>query len=150
MLEIGCWDGGTLREWLTQHTPDLVVAVDLDHVNREAYGGWKHSDTELVLYTGQSQDGPQVEAMQRHAPYDWVFIDGDHGDWGVTTDVKTCLPLVAPGGLMLLHDIEAGTDFTGTYPPRKELHRLALEHDTWEYTDPTRMPWAHGIGVIQL
>ena len=151
VLEIGCWDGGTLKHWLTEHTPELVVAVDLEHRNREHYDEWRSPKTDLWVYTGQSQDAPQVEAMRSHAPYDWVFIDGDHGDWGVSVDVETCLPLVREGGLMLLHDIEAGTDFGGDmYAPRKELLKLAEDRETWEYVVPERQPWAHGIGVVQL
>jgi len=130
----------------------VVVAVDLEHVNRGYYDEWRNPNTELFLYTGQSQDPPQVAAIQAHAPYDWVFIDGDHGEWGVSTDVETCLPLVREGGLMLLHDVEAGTDFGGDmYPPREELQKLAAQgYETWEWVDPERMGWAHGIGVVQL
>jgi predicted O-methyltransferase YrrM len=151
VLEIGCWDGGTLREWLTQHTPDIVVAVDLDHRNRGSYHEWTHRDTQLVVGVGQSQSTSMIELMRRNAPYDWVFIDGDHGDWGVMTDVATCVPLVRVGGLLLLHDIEAGSDFSGDYPPRLELRRLAVDRETWEYVDNEQMwPHAHGIGVVQL
>ena len=152
VLEIGCWDGGTLKEWMTNHTPEVLVAVDLEHRNRDAYESWRHPATSLYWYAGQSQDASQVAAMQSHAPYDWVFIDGDHGEWGVSTDVQTCLPLVRKGGLMLLHDVEAGSDFGGDmYPPRVELRKLAEKgYLTWEWVDPQRMPWAHGIGVVQL
>jgi predicted O-methyltransferase YrrM len=151
VLEIGCWDGGTLKEWLTQHTPDIVVAVDLDHRNRDAYPEWTHRDTQLVVGVGQSQGTPMIELMRRNAPYDWVFIDGDHGDWGVMTDVDTCRPLVRAGGLMLLHDIQAGSDYAaGDYPPRKVLQRMSVDHETWEYVEAGSHPWAHGIGVVQL
>jgi spermidine synthase len=38
VLEIGCWDGGTLREWLTaKPAPELVVAVSLEHRQPERY-----------------------------------------------------------------------------------------------------------------
>ncbi len=152
VLEIGCWDGGTLKEWMTQHTPEVLVAVDLEHRNRDAYPEWLHPDTSFYRYDGQSQDAAQIASMQSHAPYDWVFIDGDHGEWGVSTDVQTLLPLVRKGGLMLLHDVQAGTDFGGDmYPPRAELQKLAAAgYETWEWVDPEPMPWAHGIGVAQL
>lgn len=151
VLEIGCWDGGTLREWLTLSLPELVVAVDLNHRNREMYDRWRDLATDFHVYTGRSQDAPQVEAMRAHAPYDWVFIDGDHGDWGVTSDVNNTRDLVAPGGVMLLHDIEAPTNYEGygCYPPLKMLERFAEEgFHTERFVDEKPEPWAHGVGVV--
>lgn len=150
ILEIGCWDGGTLREWL-QNAPAgaTVVAVDLEHRNAEAYEAWRKPDTELHLYTGKSQDEAQVAAMQRHAPYDWVFIDGDHGTWGVTLDVQNTKPLVAPGGLMLLHDITPPID-SPSYPPLDVFRELSAELKTWAFQYDEPRPWSAGIGVVQL
>ncbi len=152
VLEIGCWDGGTLKEWMTASPPHVLVAVDLEHRNHGAYEDWLHPDTSFYWYADDSKSERAVKMMQSHAPYDWVFIDGDHGDEGVAADVRNCLPLVREGGLMLLHDVQAGTDFGGgDYGPRKELHKLAAEgYETWEWVDPEPMGWAHGIGVVQL
>ena len=99
VLEIGCWDGGTLKVWLQEAEPELVVAVDLWHRNSDAYEEWRKPATVLRLFTGQSQEQDQVGSMQAHAPYDWAFVDGDHGDWGAREDVRNVLPLVRPGGL---------------------------------------------------
>lgn len=89
-------------------------------------------------------------AYNADAPYDWVFVDGDHGEWGVSIDVATCVPLVREGGLLLLHDIDGGTHYDGDYPPRQQFRSLAETHETWEWVSPEPMPWAHGIGVVQL
>lgn len=150
LLEIGCWDGGTLKVWLENAAPNAtIVAVDLEHRNAAAYEEWRRPDTTLHLYTGSSQDRVQIEAMQTHSPYDWVFVDGDHGDYGVRTDVDTCLPLVASGGLLLLHDITPpeGMD---SYPPGDVLAELGQTYSTWTYQDLAPAPWARGIGVVQL
>ena len=152
VLEIGSWDGGTLKEWLTQHKPDVVVAVDLEHRNREAYEGWRHPDTILYLYDGQSQEASQIAAMGSHAPYDWVFIDGDHGHDAVAEDVANCLPLVRPGGMMLLHDIVEAVGYEKT-GPRRVFESLRGTHELTEIeTEPNDYPpdSAHGIGVVQL
>ncbi len=151
VLEIGCWEGGTLREWLREGAPDIVVAVDLQHTHEKLYWGWRQEQTALHVITGASQTAPVLEQMQAYAPYDWVFIDGDHGDASVRSDVANVMPLVAPGGLMVLHDIEAGTDYTGTYPPGLVLAELDREgYRTAAYIDPARLPWAHGIGVVWM
>ncbi len=151
VLEIGCWDGGTLKEWMTAHTPDVLVAVDFDHRNRDQYPEWLHPDTNFHCYAGDSQSDPVIESMRSHAPYDWVFIDGDHGDAAVAADVQTCLPLVRKGGLLLMHDVRAGSDYGDDYGPRKVLRNLANQGFlTWEWVDPAPSLSAHGIGVVQL
>lgn len=150
VLEIGCWDGLSLKAWLTEADPELVVAVDLEHRNRGDYDAWVKPGTELVLYTGMSQAQEQAEAMQKHAPYDWVFVDGDHGDWGVRTDVETCEPLVKPGGYLILHDITppAGTE---SYPPGVVLAEFeARGRHVQRFEDPKPETWSHGIGVVHL
>lgn len=151
VLEIGCWDGGTLREWLTQLTPEIVVAVDLEHRNPKAYERWRQPETELVVITGSSWDAKVVKQIRAHAPYDWAFIDGDHGDYGVRRDVATVRPLVSPGGHMVLHDIQAGSDFDGVYPPGvvlAELEAAGYETERFVFSNPQR--WSHGIGVVRM
>lgn len=150
VLEIGCWDGGTLLRWLTEHTPRMVVAVDLEHRNRAAYAAWRDPSTTLHVYTCSSLGDEGQAAITRHAPYDWVMIDGDHTDHGVRVDVATCLPLINPGGVMLLHDITppGGMD---SYPPGvvfTELRERGYRTET--YADPAPAPWSRGIGVVHI
>ena len=151
VLEIGCWDGGTLREWLTKHTPEVVVAVDLDHRNRDAYQEWRHPDTSLHLYVGHSQDDAQIAGMRSHAPYDWVFIDADHDEEPVRSDAEVCYSCVRPGGLMLFHDIVPGPGLPVPGPGivLEELRQAG--HKVREIVeDPGGWEWAHGIGIVQL
>jgi len=151
LLEIGCWDGGTLREWLTNARPkSTIVAVDLEHRNRAAYDEWRKPDTNLILGTGSSQSDEMIALMQAHAPYDWVFVDGDHENWAVRSDVNVTLPLVKPGGVLLLHDITppAGMD---TYPPGEILGEFGTNgYVTEKYADLEPAPWARGIGVVHV
>jgi len=151
VLEIGCWDGGTLREWLqAAEPPALVVAVSLEHRMPEQYEGWRQEGTQLVVGTGMSQEQPMLELMAEHAPYDWAFIDGDHGDWGVSHDVANVLPLMASGGVMLLHDVTPPEGWD-TYGPLNEFRKLQEQgYRTEVYDVPERYPWSAGIGVVYL
>ena len=147
VLEIGCWDGGTLQHWLAV-CPDVVVAIDPDHRNPDAYPDWVLPGTDLIIGHGKSQDEDMVSLMQEWAPYDWVFIDGDHSVPAVAMDVHNTTQLIAKGGVMLLHDItqtETAADETG---PMREYKRLLETHrgETFECGD--RFPWTAGIGVI--
>jgi predicted O-methyltransferase YrrM len=148
ILEIGCWDGGTLREWLSLQ-PAVVVAVDPAHRNAGSYAEWTDSGTELVLGFGLSQSAEMVGLMGEHAPYDWAFIDGDHGYPAVRADVANVLPLMADGGAVLLHDItpEDGEDSTGPGEVFAEL--AASGYTTGEIvSDPFTS--SAGIGIVYL
>jgi predicted O-methyltransferase YrrM len=49
--------------------------------------------------------GKSIEVVKRlGGPVDLLFIDGDHSYEAVVTDLKTYLPKVKAGGLLILHD----------------------------------------------
>lgn len=148
VLEIGCWDGGTLREWLST-LPDLVVAVDLHHRNPGAYPGWKKPGTDLQVITGDSLSDPVIETIRSFGPYDWAFIDGDHSQRGVCTDVATALPL-NPGGRLVLHDIIPANRYR-TSPPGDVADEFEAQgYRVHRFIDTEVHPWEHGIAVIEI
>ena len=104
VLEVGCWDGGTLWHWL--HNSDTVVAVD-DGMNRaEHWIKWSNDlGTALHLIQGKSQDPKVVDAAFEYGPYDFLFIDGDHTYDSVRQDWDNYSPMVRGGGIIALHDI---------------------------------------------
>lgn len=150
VLEIGCWDGMSLRAWLQEAAPALVVAVDLEHRNRIFYDAWRKPGTDLHVYQGDSMSDEMIAAIREHGPYDWVFVDGDHSDTGVGSDVAVCLPLIRPGGRLLLHDItpQAGN---ASAPPGVLLGALEMDgYRVRRFEDPKRETWTHGIGLVEL
>jgi predicted O-methyltransferase YrrM len=151
VLEIGCWDGGTLREWLQAATPpEVVVAISLEHRQPEAYAGWTQEGTKLVVGTGDSTSDEMKEIIQQHAPYDWAFIDGEHAYSYVREDCNTAEPLMVTGGVLLLHDItpSVGLDSCGPLEVFKEYQALGWETEVIEVGE--RKPWTQGIGVVYV
>lgn len=153
VLEIGVFYGGTLREWLANAAPNAtIVAVDPEHQNPNAYAGWRKPSTKLFILKGRSQD-LSVE-IAGYAPYDWVFIDGDHTQDAVDADLALALRLTGPGGTILIHDI-AAEGFPPT-PPRIAFDRITaagyLITSEIVETPPTEYGAenGHGIGVVQL
>ncbi len=151
ILEIGCWDGGTLKEWLAGNPrPQKVVAVSLEHRQPEAYAKWTQPGTDLVVGTGDSATAPMVELIRLHSPYDWAFIDGDHGYQAVNHDVAVVMPLIVKGGVLLLHDITPSTDGTHCGPLQVFEELQADGHRTEVFDVEERYPWTAGIGVVYL
>lgn len=78
---------------------DVCRAGVHEAVGDEAYKRWG-------LAAGYSYDVVRMRSGYAIAnnPFDVLFIDGDHRYEGVRRDVDDWLPLLAPGGYMLLHD----------------------------------------------
>jgi predicted O-methyltransferase YrrM len=128
VLEIGCWDGGTLFLWSRVAASDaLLVTVDI--------GGGPFGDASplAVLCRGMAAAEQRVTTLfgrNSHAastfaeirgvladrPVDFLFIDGDHSYAGVRQDFETYGALVRGGGLIALHDITPGRDPTIEVP----------------------------------
>jgi len=158
VLEVGTWQGGTLREWLVNAAPEAeIFALDLEHPNEDAYMDWM-TDSTLTIYRADSQEPAGRQFIVQNAPYDWVFIDADHGYGCVSNDVQTCLPLIREGGHLVLHDIVPPKGDSSWpydwYGPGKCLDELeAAGHRVKRIVDQ-RLSWgsadAHGIGVVYL
>ena len=134
ILEIGSFMGGTCYAW--RATGAAVWSVDLN-------GGAAHGAAAIV---GDSHDARTRAAAAAHAPYDVVFIDGDHSHAGVKQDLADYAPL-APNGLVALHDIVRRHD-----EPSIEVWRLwaQLPASQRRRAIITRPPTWGGIGVLYL
>lgn len=152
ILEIGSWQGGTLRVWLDS-APQRVVAVDLNHQSAEQYPDWRRDPTELEVIEGDSQDRAIKLLILRLSPFDWIFVDGDHRPGEALSDVTLGIEAAASGALLLIHDIVTCWDVAlggWTEGPRLAFEQAREGRESWEYVDPEPMRWGHGIGVVQL
>ena len=107
-LEIGNAAGGTTLFW--RALAPLVVSIDLEPTGS---GDGKFpldrlDDVEFIF--GDSHDQETLRQAEEFAPYDFLFIDGDHTTEGVRKDYDMYAPLVRKGGIVAFHDwgYEAG------------------------------------------
>ena len=112
-LEIGTARGDTFHEIVSQMpNGSKAVAVDYpengwglsgsQHQLREVSKDLKKKGYEINLIWGDSRHGGVIKNAQKHAPYDLVFIDGDHTYEGVKADWENYGHL---GRIVAFHDI---------------------------------------------
>ncbi len=101
-----------------------MTSVDIVDVNRAADAPWKQlklarSPEEFAAKLGCAgqaafHTGPSLDFMRgTKEKFDLVFLDGDHSAHAVYQEAGAALSILAPGGVILLHDY---------YPEAKALY----------------------------
>jgi len=161
VLEIGTASGGLLFLLARVAAPTAhLISVDLPG---GSFGGGYHY-WRAPLYRSFAQPGQRVSLIRGNShcletwsrvhalldgeQLDLLFIDGDHTLEGVQADFCLYRPLVAPGGLIALHDI-----VPASRQPEVQVHtfwgKLRPTYDTSEFiASPSQE--ACGIGLIHL
>ncbi len=116
-LEIGNFCGGTTLFWQT--LAPLIVSIDLEPANHEdgQFPCGRLSDVKFILGDSHAQE-TRLRA-EEFAPYDFLFIDGDHTREGVRMDYEMYAPLVRRGGIVGFHDWGYESGPPSHYPIRE-------------------------------
>lgn len=103
-LEIGVAAGGTAFIFDHFFKPDYLVLVDDNKHHKTGLRAdiLKHVPTHEII--GRSSDEACVASAAALSPYDVIVIDGDHLYAGVKIDTLLYLPMLRPGGFLVLHD----------------------------------------------
>lgn len=152
LLEVGTYCGRSTILLADAARAAGVTALTVDHHrgSEEQQPGWEYHDPEtvdpelgvmdtlpafrrtlhragleehVVALVGRS---PQIASLWA-SPLALVFIDGGHTDEHATADYEGWAPHVAPGGLLVIHDVfpDPADEFTGQAPYRVYLRALA-------------------------
>ena len=113
-LEIGVFVGGSLYQWIKRMKKGMVVALDAPGRS----WGMPHSDSQeewlnwgkiygirVFPVLADSHDPYTVSIVHNFAPFDFMFIDGDHSYEGVRADWINYRHMIRKGGIMAFHDI---------------------------------------------
>lgn len=153
-LEIGTAAGGTLFIW-SQLVSQRVISCDLEDMQakRELYrhfppGG---SNCRVTLLSGDSHAPAfrqRVEQSLDGEDVDFLFIDGDHSEEGVTADFVDYRHLVRPGGIIAFHDIVENQPLESNQVFRL-WDKIRDQYDTREFIND-RSQCGFGIGVLRV
>jgi predicted O-methyltransferase YrrM len=160
VLEIGTARGGTLFLFCQNAAPDAtLVSIDLPHgINGGGYPEWKSSiyesfsqpDQKVVLLRGNSHDDAMKQELLRQMgpePFDLIMIDADHRYEGVKRDFELYAPLVAPGGVIVLHDVLPNT-FDAEIQVDRFWNEVKAVHDAEEIVQNPQQG-CMGIGLVR-
>ena len=150
LLEVGTYCGRSTVLLADAARRAGLVALTVDHHrgSEEQQPGWEYHDSSLVdpevgrmdtlprfrrtLHAAGLEDhvialvgrSPQVAAVWG-SPLGLVFIDGGHTDEHATGDYEGWTPHLAPGGLLVVHDVFPDPADGGQAPYRVYLRALA-------------------------
>jgi cephalosporin hydroxylase len=156
-LEIGTNQGGTFYCWTCISNHGIRISVDIPHGNFSAhefdeikrnkilsgYPGYCH------FISGDSHEKStlvEVENLLKGEKLDFIFIDGDHTEEGVTQDFLMYKDLVKDGGWIGFHDIKSSY-FHHTNNCFVDKLWSKLNGDKVEFIDNSN--GFGGIGLIQ-
>lgn len=154
ILEIGTARGGTLLIW-SQLASEKVISCDLRdmRVQGELYRALPPpgSKCKVTLLSGNSHEPAfkqRVAEALAGRQADFLFIDGDHTESGVTADFSDYKEFVRPGGIIAFHDIVESQPL-----PTNQVYylwkRIKNEYPTEEFVnDPNQCGF--GIGIIRV
>ncbi|MDP3723840.1 MAG: class I SAM-dependent methyltransferase [Candidatus Omnitrophota bacterium] len=112
VVEIGSFCGAStsiMADQLQRLGKGRLYAIDLFSLSSpgKGHGGdyWKTFDQTMKPYIGWFE---KIEGDSRMIPWDrpidFLFIDGDHSEAGVSADIAKYAPFVRQGGGIFLHD----------------------------------------------
>ncbi|GAA3507443.1 class I SAM-dependent methyltransferase [Streptomyces showdoensis] len=102
--------GGSLKMWKRFFPRGEVFGLDL-------YDKTALTEPRITALVGDQNDPEYLTAMAReHGPFDLVIDDGSHVNEHVRTSFRTLFPLVRPGGLYVIEDLQTAYfgDFGGS------------------------------------
>jgi cephalosporin hydroxylase len=154
VLEIGTARGGTLLIW-SSLASEKVISCDLVH--RSAQRSLLEalpppgSTCKVTLLTGNSHDAAfkqRVAQALGGQKADFIFIDGDHTESGVTADYNDYKEFVRPGGIIAFHDIVESQplETNQVYHLWKKVKTTAVTEEF--VNDPTQCGF--GIGIVRI
>ena len=112
VVEIGSFNGAStslMADQLRQLGTGRIYAIDLFSKSppTSVFGTeyWKVFDQTMQPYVGWFEKiDSDSKTVPWDRPIDFLFIDGDHSDAGVSADIAKYAPFVHAGGCIFLHD----------------------------------------------
>lgn len=128
-LELGVWEGASLRAWAEYFTSDAARIIGVDN-DLGRYDAMEDDRVTAMSVQLDSQAGLTVLVNTIATPIDIVVDDASHGAFQQHISWNNLWPRVVPGGLYVIED----------------LHTYFWKHSN----PPTAKDWLHGLADSAL
>jgi predicted O-methyltransferase YrrM len=163
IVEVGTDTGGTAVGWaraLQENGRGELICVDMDAYAQNTYPRSAQLNlaktglpsNRIQLRGGNSRD--LIPALGREYPkqVDIYLVDGDHSYEGALADMENGLPMMKPGGFILVHDIDRFRPMNEATPDHPTPVYEAFRH----FADSRGFAWCNlrfirkHLGVIRV
>lgn len=139
VVEVGTSAGGTAVGWATalkENGRGKLICLDNDTYSKGTYPAIARrnvsrtgvGEDQYELVSGDSKEILPRLAEELEGRVDLYLVDGDHTFEGARADVRNGLPMVKPGGLVLVHDVDRGRRMAEETPEhRHPVHEVFME-----------------------
>jgi predicted O-methyltransferase YrrM len=103
VLEIGVFRGASLKMWRDYFPQAHIVGVDIQPECKHVVEDERVS---IQIVDNRKWKEMRQSALDISAQYDLIIDDGNHSPGSQICSVQALLPLVAPGGLFIIEDIQ--------------------------------------------
>jgi predicted O-methyltransferase YrrM len=144
VVEVGTFAGGTAIGWtkaFLENGKGRLISVDNDTYSKDTYPTITQRNLEKVgvrpgqveFKNGDSKVLVPELAKTYSKKVDIYLVDGDHAYEGALADIRNGLPMVKPGGFILVHDVDRGRRMDEMTPEHPEpvyeaFHQVVREH----------------------
>jgi predicted O-methyltransferase YrrM len=159
ILEIGVFKGGTIMAW-TYIADNNAKIVGVDLPDGGFGGGFTPEEANTIRKLAKQNQTIELKAMDSHdpktinkikdiAPFDFIFIDGDHTYMGAKEDFLNYYPMLNKGGILALHDIvDHDRADVGVHLLWAEIKEKYKTNEFIDLDFPTDSGVWGGIGVV--
>jgi len=148
VVELGSYAGGTAIGWATalkENGSGRFISVDNDTYSQGTYPTVTRANIAATglsasRYEFRNGDSRQVIpqlAAELKGTVDVYLVDADHTYEGAMADMKNGLPMLKPGGFMLVHDV----DPTFRLLERTPEHRQPVYDALMDFVREHRLEW---------
>jgi hypothetical protein len=139
VLEIGVWNGASLRTWRKYFTRAKIMGIDIHEQCRQ------YQDDRVKIEIGSQADETFLKKVAEEFRPTIIIDDGSHVSDHQIVSLETLFPLMMPGGIYVIEDLffqvnpETANSYRGTGPILAIDYLLACARDrsSWVLADPT-------------
>jgi hypothetical protein len=139
ILEIGVWNGASLRTWRNYFTRATIIGID---IQEQCY---QYQGDRVKIEIGSQADEIFLKKVGEEFKPTIIIDDGSHVSDHQIVSLETLFPLMMPGGIYVIEDLffqvnpETADSCRGTGPILAIDYLLACARDrsSWVLEDPT-------------